>query len=117
VLGRCSPACPVRFVLVHRPIGTGNAILPVLRTHGVTAILAGHLHRYERLVVGGVLEFTVGTGGEGAGSVQFTPRTPGAQVSLIDYGFLRIDISAGRVDYRFVNDRAQTLDRFRQPLP
>jgi hypothetical protein len=116
-LGRCSPACPVRFVLVHRPIAATNPITTLLRERHVAAILAGHLHRYERQTVNGVLEFTVGTGGEGAGSAQFTPRTAGATVSMIAYGFLRIDVASGTLSYRFVNDRGQTLDRFSQPIP
>jgi hypothetical protein len=115
-LGRCSPACPVRYVLVHRPIAASNPITGVLRQYHVAAILAGHLHRYERQIVNGVLEFTVGTGGEGAGSAQFTPRTPGAQVSLLTYGFLRIDILGQTIRYRFVNDRGQTLDAIATPI-
>jgi hypothetical protein len=110
-LGRCRPACPVRFVLVHRPLSAQNAILPLLRRRSVAAIIAGHLHRYERLVRGGVLELTVGTGGEVAGSARFTPVTPGAARSLLAYGFLRVDIAGSRIRYRFVNERGQVLDR------
>ncbi len=116
-LGRgCSPACPVRFVLVHRPIAASDPIMPLLRQRHVAAILAGHLHRYERTVRSGVLEFTVGTGGEGAGSAQFTPATPGAIRSLIAYGFLEIRIDGATVDYQFVNDTGRVLDRYRQRL-
>jgi hypothetical protein len=90
--------------------------MPLLRRRHVAAILAGHLHRYERQVRGGVLEFTVGTGGEVAGSAQFTPATPGAQVSLLTYGFLRIDVTRRRVDYRFINDSGRVRDRFGEPI-
>ena len=75
-LGRCSGPCPVRFVLTHRPISANNPIMPLLRQRHVAAILAGHLHRYERHVRGGVLQFTIGTGGEGAGSAAYTLRHP-----------------------------------------
>lgn len=115
-LGRCRTPCPVRFVLVHRPISTTNAIIPLLRRRHVAAILAGHLHRYERQVRAGVLEFTVGTGGEVAGSPQYTPATPGAQVSLLTYGFLRIDINQDHVSYRFVNDSGKVLDHIQEPI-
>jgi hypothetical protein len=115
-LGRCRTHCPVRFVLVHRPISNTNPIMPVLRRRHVAAIIAGHLHRYERQVRAGVLEFTVGTGGEVAGSPQFTPATPGAQVSLLTYGFLRIDVSPNHVAYHFINDSGKVLDHTREPV-
>jgi hypothetical protein len=110
-LGRCQPACPVRFVLSHRPIAADNPILPLLRQREVAAILVGHLHRYERNVRAGILQFTVGTGGEGPGSARYTPRTPGAKVSLIAYGFLRIDIHGSTVNYRFIDEQGHTRDR------
>ncbi|MGZ4480931.1 MAG: metallophosphoesterase family protein [Gaiellales bacterium] len=113
-LGRCHEQCPVRFVLVHRPLSADAPILPLLRRRHVSAILAGHLHRYERQVLSGVLEFTVGTGGEVAGSAQYTPATPGAQVSLLTYGFLLIRVTRDHVDYRFINERGQFLDHAQQ---
>ncbi len=109
-IGRCHPACPVRFVLVHRPVSSRDPIIPLLRRRGVAAILAGHLHRYERRELGGVLEFTVGTGGEGASSAGFTPASPGAKASMIAYGFLAIDVATTRIDYRFINDQGRILD-------
>jgi hypothetical protein len=38
-LGRCSGACPVRFVLTHRPISANNPIMPLLRQRHVAAIM------------------------------------------------------------------------------
>ena len=102
----------VRFVVVHRPVQAGNPILAVLRRDGVAAILCGHLHRYERRIVGGVPEFTVGTSGEGPGSLQFTRRSPGALVSLLDYGSLRVDVTAGSIAFTFVDERGRVLDRW-----
>ena len=115
-LGRCATPCPVRFVLLHRPISATNSIIPLLRRRHVAAILAGHLHRYERQVRAGVLEFTVGTGGEVAGSPQYTPATPGAQVSLLTYGFLRIEVNHDHIDYRFINDSGKVLDHIQEPI-
>ena len=115
-LGKCSPACPIRFVLVHRPIDAGNAIMPLLRQRHVAAILAAHLHRYERHVRSGVLEFTIGTGGEGAGSAQYTQRTPDAIVSFIAYGFLEIDVHGGTIAYRFVDDSGRVRDHVERPI-
>jgi hypothetical protein len=106
------PGPLVRFVVVHRPVQPGNPILPMLRRFGVAAIFAGHLHRYERRTVGGIPEFTVGTSGEGAGSAEFTKATPGAAVSLLDYGLLMVEVSTSGVGYTFVDERGRMLDRW-----
>jgi len=117
VLGRCDGACPVRFVLLHRPIDAGNPIMPLLRARHVAAILAGHLHRYERHVRAAILQFTVGTGGEGPGSAAFTRPTADAIVSLQAYGFLEIDIQGGSISYRFVDQSGRTRDHVDQRIP
>ncbi len=110
-LGVCARPCPVRFVLTHRPIVADNPIMPLLRRRHVAAILAGHLHRYERHVRAGVLEFTVGTGGEGPGNAANTRASPDAQVSFIAYGFLRIAIDGSRIGYQFVDESGRVRDR------
>jgi hypothetical protein len=102
----------VRFVLVHRPLQPGNPLLPDIRRARVAAIIAGHLHRYERRVVDGVLQFTVGTGGEGPGQAEFTKPSPDARISLLDYGFLRVDVRRSGIRYRFVDERGRVLDRW-----
>jgi calcineurin-like phosphoesterase family protein len=109
------PGALVRFVVVHRPIQPGNPILPLLRRARVAAILAGHLHRYERRTVGGVPEFTVGTSGEGPGAAEFTKATPGAAVSRLDYGSLLVDVSSAAVTFTFVDERGRVLDRWSEP--
>jgi hypothetical protein len=109
-LGRCHGACPVRFVLTHRPIASSNPIMPLLRRRHVAAILAGHLHRYERHERAGVLQFTLGTGGEGPGAAGFTQPTPDAKVSFLAYGFLRIDVHGSTINYRFIDQRGHTRD-------
>jgi hypothetical protein len=109
------PGALVRFIVVHRPIQPGNPILPLLRRTRVAAILAGHLHRYERRTVGGIPEFTVGTSGEGPGAAEFTKATPGAAVSLLDYGSLLVDVETSGIGYTFVDERGRVLDRFTEP--
>ena len=109
------PGPSVRFVAVHRPVQPGDAILPLLRRTHVAAVLAGHLHRYERRVVGGVLEFVNGTGGEGPGSAAFTRPSPDAAVSLLDYGSLRVTVSAAGIAFAFVDERGRVLDRYSTP--
>ncbi len=116
-LGVCRGSCPVRFVLTHRPIAADNPIMPLLRRRHVAAILAGHLHRYERHLRAGVLQFTVGTGGEGPGNEANTLATPDAIVSFLAYGFLRIGIDGDRVSYRFIDESGRVRDRFEQTIP
>ncbi len=110
-LGACQGPCPVRFVLTHRPIAAANPIMPLLRQRHVAAILAGHLHRYERHVRAGVLQFTVGTGGEGPGDEANTRATPDAIRSFIAYGFLRIGIAGNRISYQFIDEQGQVRDQ------
>jgi hypothetical protein len=115
-VGHCSRPCPVRFVLTHRVIEARNAIMPLLRRRHVAAALAGHLHRYERHVRAGVLEFTVGTGGEGPGSAAFTRPTSDALYSSLAYGFLRISIAGSGIRYAFIDERGRVLDQVSQRL-
>ncbi len=84
---------------------------PAKRSQAAPGILAGHLHRYERQVRAGVLEFTIGTGGEGAGDAAHTRASPGAARSLLAYGFLRIEIARTRVTYLFIDQRGRIRDR------
>lgn len=107
----------LRFVLVHRPIGPRDPIASVLRRDRVTAVFCGHLHRYERRVIGGVREFTVGVGGEGPGAAQFTRRSPDAIVSLLTYGSLRVVIAGGLIRYALIDELGRVLDRTTQPVP
>jgi hypothetical protein len=94
------------------PLQPGDPILPLLRDGGVTAVFAGHLHRYERRTVEGVRTFTVGTGGQGPGDLEFTPESADADISLIDLGALLVDVAVdGTVAYTFVDERGRVLDR------
>jgi predicted phosphodiesterase len=104
----------VRFVVLHRPVQPGDAILPLLRHRHVAAVIAGHLHRYERRVVGGIPEFVVGTGGEGPGAAEFTKRSPDAVVSLLDFGSLRVSVTATGITYQFIDERGRVLDHYSQ---
>jgi hypothetical protein len=100
----------VRFVACHRPLQAGDPILPLLRETRAT-VFSGHLHRYERRTVEGVQTFTVGTGGQGPGSLDHTKETPGAKVSLLDIGALMVDVRADGVGYSFLDKHGSVLDR------
>jgi predicted phosphodiesterase len=100
----------VRFVTCHRPLQSGDEILPVLRDTGVNAVFSGHLHRYARRTVGGVQTFTVGTGGMGPGSPAHTRVSDDADVSLLDIGALRVDVHAGDIDCTYLDKHGAVLD-------
>jgi hypothetical protein len=109
------PGFARRFAVLHVPLQPGDPLLAVLRDGGVDAVFAGHLHRYERRVVDGVLNFTVGTGGQGPGDLEFTPETADSDVSLLDFGFLRVEAGEDAVRYAFIDERGQVLDRLERP--
>jgi hypothetical protein len=90
--------------------------MPLLRRRHVAAILAAHLHRYERHVRDGVLQFTIGTGGEGPGDAAHTLATPDALVSLIAYGYLRIGIAGVRISYQFIDQSGRVRDRVERTI-
>lgn len=103
------------YLLVHRPVFTGNPVLPVLRGR-VAAIIAGHNHRYERRVVAGVTVLTVGTGGAPrSGEERFTPRSADAIVSLARFGVLRVDDTPDGVELAFLDAAGVVRDRSRLP--
>jgi hypothetical protein len=105
------PGPKLRFVACHRPLKEGDAILPLLKGAGVTAVFSGHLHRYERRIVDGVQTFTVGTGGKGPGDLSHTKATPGAIVSLLDIGALMVDVRpGGAVGYTYLDQQGTVLD-------
>ena len=102
------PGPTVRFVVQHRPLQPGNPLAAVARDGGANAVFVGHLHRYERRVVDGMLQFTVGSSGKGPGSLEATPRSRDAAVSLLDYGHLRVDLQPGGGDRLPLRGRDRT---------
>ncbi|HSJ73659.1 MAG TPA: hypothetical protein VK904_05025, partial [Miltoncostaeaceae bacterium] len=97
------PGPLARLVTVHQPIQAGNPLLEVIAAADVTAVLAGHLHAYERRVrpeAPGVPFLTVGTGGAPRNDDR-TPRSDDAVVHLAEFGLLRVRLQAERATYEF----------------
>jgi hypothetical protein len=63
-------------------------------------------------VVGGIPEFVLGTGGEGPGAAEFTKRSPDAIVSLLNFGSLRVSVTATGISYQFIDERGRVLDHY-----
>jgi hypothetical protein len=105
------PGARHTYLVVHRPPSPGNPVLAIARGR-VTAVIAGHLHRYERRVVDGVPLLTVGTGGGPRSSDEaLTPRSADAVVSLAVYGVLRVDDGPHSVSMAFLDDSGRVRDR------
>ncbi len=103
------------YLMVHRPLFTGNPVLPAIRGR-VDAVLAGHNHRYERRVVEGVPVFTVGTGGAPRNpDERLTPRSADAIVSLAEFGLLRVDDTSDGASLAFIDAAGAVRDRWRLP--
>jgi hypothetical protein len=112
------PGPEARFVTMHQPLKAGNPLLPVVGAADVTAVIAGHLHAYERRErpeAPGVPLLTVGTGGAPRNDER-TPRSDDAVVHLPELGVLRIRLEAGRATYEFVDLAGEVRDRFSAPL-
>jgi hypothetical protein len=106
------PGPAVRFVACHRPLQSGDPLLGVAREGGAAAVFSGHLHRYERRIVDGVKTFTVGTGGQGPGSLAHTKASPGAAISLLDIGALIVEVQpGGAIAYAYLDKHGSALDR------
>lgn len=112
------PGPLARIVLVHQPIRPGNPLLPAIARAGVTAVLAGHLHAYERREVAGapgVPFLTVGTGGAPRNDER-TPRSPDARSHIAAFGLLRMRLEATRATFAFVGVDGRERDRMVVPL-
>lgn len=112
------PGPLARVVVMHQPLKPGNPLLPVIAAADVTAVLAGHLHAYERRELAdapGVPFFTVGTGGAPRNDGR-TPRSPEARFHLAEFGLMRVRLEAARATYEFVDVEGRVRDRSVWPL-
>jgi hypothetical protein len=112
------PGPLARLVVVHRPLKPGNPVLAVIAAAEVTAVMAGHLHAYERREVAeapGVPFFTVGTGGAPRND-EATPRSSDARVHLAEFGLLRVSLQASRATFAFIDVAGRVRDWAVGPL-
>ena len=112
------PGPLARLVVMHQPILAGNPALPVIAAADVTAVLAGHLHAYERRRVAaapGVPFLTVGTGGAPRNDGR-TPRSRDAVVYAAAFGVLRVRLHDDRATFAFVDVDGRVRDTLEAPL-
>lgn len=116
-LARYPGTCTIAFA--HRPRYSAGpqwnttSMEPVwsaLSGHAVT-LLSGHAHNYQRLFPARkVTQFVVGTGGhEVSGADRLDPRVASSYGGVV--GALRMRLSLGTINYDFLTDDGQTLDR------
>jgi len=104
--------------VTHQPLKAGNPLLPVIAAASVTAVLAGHLHAYERREVAGVPGvpfFTVGTGGAPRNDSR-TPRSAEAAAFLLEFGLMRVHLDGDAATYEFIDLHGDVRDRSTFPL-
>ncbi|MGZ3426146.1 MAG: metallophosphoesterase family protein [Polyangia bacterium] len=79
---------------------------------GADAVLTGHQHQYERLVVEGLPYVVDGLGGA-LNRFQFFATQPGSLVRYNDdFGALSVEVYEGRLAFTFHNTRGDVVDRF-----
>ncbi len=78
---------------------------------GATAVLSGHDHTYERLLVDGFPYFVNGLGGGPIYS--FLGRLDGSQVRYNDnYGAMRVDATSSIITFEFITRAGEVIDRY-----
>jgi len=115
---------PVRIVTIHQPPYTAGLhepsttqqrlMVPLFRKHGVSLVLSGHNHSYERIVTGGVTYIVSGGGGA---QVYPCVRLPaGLKKCAPEHHFLEVDASPAAIDVRAVRRDGSTLESVSVPV-
>jgi hypothetical protein len=110
---------PWKIVYFHLPpfsSGSVHGSTPELQwpftEWGATAVLSGHDHTYERIMVDGFPYFVDGLGGNGKYSFDPTP-VAGSQIRYAaEYGALRVTADSRSIIFEFINGKAQVIDTF-----
>lgn len=115
---------PVRIVTVHQPLYTAGAHEPLyagrkaweplFRKYGVSLVLSGHNHDYERIRTGGITYIT--SGGGGAGLYPCVRPQPGLAMCKPVHQFLEVDSSPSGIAVRSVGTSGQTIDQVTVPV-
>lgn len=108
---------PLRTAGVHPPADDARRLWePLLRRGGVSLVLQGHNHLYERIESGGVTYVTTAGGG-----AQVYPCvrlfTAGLRRCAIEHHFLVVSASPRAIGVRAVSPRGRTIDAVRIPVP
>jgi hypothetical protein len=108
---------PWKIVYMHHPAyssglhGSVDWMRWPFQDWGATAILAGHDHSYERLLVNDLVYFVNGLGG---GAVYpFDNRLDGSQVRFNDdYGAMRVEATSRKITFQFITPSGEVIDTY-----
>ena len=115
---------PVKIISVHQPLYTAGMHspsyeertqwVPLFRKYGVSLVLQGHNHDYERITTGGITYIT--TGGGGAGLYPCVRSQPGLVMCKPVNEFLEVDSSPSGIAVRAVGVKGDTIDQVTVPV-
>jgi len=108
---------PWQLVYMHEPPyssglhGSTLALQWPYRAWGADAVLAGHDHTYERLIINGLVYFVNGLGG--GPRYGFKETILGSQMRYNgDYGAMLVTASETEIVFEFVNLQGEVIDRY-----
>ncbi len=115
---------PVKIAVVHQPPYTAGLhrpstvqqrnFVPLFRSHGVSLVLSGHNHSYERMVTGGITYIV--SGGGGAAVYPCVRMAPGLRKCAPEHHFLEVDAAPTGVRVRAVRPNGSTIERVDVPV-
>jgi hypothetical protein len=108
---------PWKIVFMHHPAyssglhGSVEWIRWPFKEWGATAVLAGHDHTYERLIVDGLPYFVNGVGG---GAIYYFENVlDGSQVRYNDgYGAMRVEATSQSMLFQFITTSGEIIDAY-----
>ena len=114
-----SSTAPWKIVYFHLPpysSGSVHGSTPELqwpfKQWGATAVLSGHDHLYERIIVDGFPYFIDGLGGNGRYPFGATPA-PGSQARYNnDYGAMLVTADSRSITFEFINEQKKVIDTY-----
>jgi hypothetical protein len=84
---------------------------------GATAVLSGHEHNYEKIIVGGFPYFVNGLGGRSLYTTFGTPVN-GSQIRYAgNYGAMLVEATMDSIRFRFITRTGTTIDSYTQYAP
>jgi hypothetical protein len=108
-------SAPWRLVVMHEaPFSSGfhgstTRLRWPFQAWGASAVLSGHDHTYERVVLDGFPYFVNGLGGDSR--YGFTNPVPGSQVRYsADSGAMVIDATSQTITFRFITRKGRLID-------
>jgi tartrate-resistant acid phosphatase type 5 len=107
---------PWRLVSMHVPPhssgwhGSAEVVQGPFAQWGASAVLAGHDHTYERLLIDGSPYFVNGLGGHPA-RYPFTATVEGSQLYFNeDYGAMRVEATDSEITFQFITWAGELID-------